>query len=462
MDYEELLRKKRIVFESSGFQIKDQDINQTLFPFQRDMVRYAVRKGKSAIFAETGLGKSAMQSEWSRIISERTGKPSLIVAPLSVAWQTMDDIKALLGYDIQYIKSTNEPLQQLNITNYERIDAIDPSVFGSVALDESSILKSFNSKTRQKLIDLFVETPYRSCYTATPSPNDISEIGNHAWFLGIMTEAEMKATFFMNRANKRTGEKWQLKGHAVEKFYQWLASWGMVIRKPSDIGYNDGNYILPKLNVIEKYVDTDYVPDGMLFSVGLSGLQERNQVRRETVQERCDKTIEIVSDSNDQFVVWCYLNEEADIMHKNIPGSVNVKGADSAEQKAKAFRAFRNGEFRVLITKPKIAGFGMNFQQCHNMVFVGLDDSMETFYQCIRREWRFMQTQPVNSYVVLDVAQKPILTNVKRKERTMKHMQEQLVNNAQQYTMEELTALSNEEDFIYNPTVEFQLPTFMR
>jgi len=462
MNYNELLAEKRIVFKSSGFVINNNDINQKLFKFQRDIVRYAIRKGKSAIFAETGLGKSAMQTEWSRIVQTETKKPALIIAPLSVAWQTIDDIKELLGIEIKYIKSSAETLAPINITNYERIDAFNPERFGSVALDESSILKSFNSKTRQQLTDMFYKTPYRSCYTATPSPNDMTEIGNHSWFLGIMTEAEMKATFFINRENQNTQDRWSIKSHAVNDFYRWLASWGMVIRKPSDIGYDDNGYILPELNIIPHYIDSGYVPEGMLFSVGLNGLNERNQVRRQTVEDRCNYAASLVNNSSEQFIVWCYLNDEANLMRKLISDSINVEGNDSPEWKAETFRDFRKGKFRVLVTKPKIAGFGMNFQQSWNSVFVGLDDSMETLYQCIRRQWRFMQKHNVDVNIVLDNAQMPILENVKRKERMMKQMQEELVRNAQQYTLDELSQLDNQDNFKYNPGVLFQLPKFMR
>ena len=461
MNYDDLLERKKIAFQSNGFKIKDEDVNQILHPFQRDLVRYQVAKGRSACFAETGLGKSPINYEVMRIQQMELKKPGLIFAPLSVAWQMIDDIGSLLGGEINYIKSSDEPLAKINITNYERLHKMDMRKFGAISLDESSILKSFNSKTRAYLTNQCIDNVYRNCYTATPSPNDIIEIGNHSWFLGIMSEPEMKATFFMNRENKETGEKWQIKGHAEDQFYKWLASWGLAVRKPSDLGYDDNGYILPKLNIIPHYIDTGYKQDNMLFNIGLNGLQERNTVRRETVLQRCNYASKIANESTEQFIVWCYLNDEANLMHKLIPESINIQGSDSAEDKALAFRNFKNKKFRVLITKPKIAGFGMNFQQSCNMIFVGLDDSMETIYQCIRRQWRFMQENQVNVHIVLAKAQKVILENVNRKEELMRIMQQKLVDNSKQYALEELGRITNTDKFTYNASVKFLLPSFM-
>jgi hypothetical protein len=461
MDYNKLLKKKRIIFESSGFKISDSDINPILHPFQRDLVRYQVAKGRSACFAETGLGKTPIDYETVRIQQQEIGKPALIFAPLSVAWQMMDDIKDLLDGKIIYQENSDGPLAPINVTNYERLHLFDMSKFGVVSLDESSILKALGSKTRRMLTEMCANVPYRNCYSATPSPNDIVEIGSHAEFLGIMSRAEMKASFFVNRENKQTGEKWTLKAWSENKFYRWLASWGMAVRKPSDLGRDDNGYILPKLNVMPKYIDAEYIPKGQLMSTGLSGLHQRNKVRRETLEQRCNHAAEIVNNSTEQFIVWCYLNDEANMMHKLIPGAINVQGSDSTLFKAETFRDFKHEKFRVLVTKPKIAGFGMNFQQSHNMVFVGLNDSMEAFYQCIRRQWRFMQTHQVNVYIVLAKIQRAILQNVRRKEEQMKIMQQKLINNSRQYALEELGKVTNKAQFVYNPQIKFQLPEFM-
>lgn len=460
--YDELLEKKRIVFESVGFKVSKEDVNPVLHPFQSDLTRYQVIKGRSACFADTGLGKSAINYEVTRLQQAQIKKPALIFAPLSVAWQMIDDIKELLDGEIQYVESNDDRLAPINITNYERLHKFDMRKFGVVSLDESSILKALNSKTRKALTEKCQFVPYRNCFSATPSPNDITEIGNHSEFLGIMTAPEMKATFFMNRENKATGEKWQLKGHSREKFYRWLASWGMAVRKPSDLGYDDNGYVLPKLNVIPHYIDTGYTPDGMLFSYGLNGLQQRNEVRRETITNRCNYAAEIVNQSTEQFIVWCYLNDEANLMKKLIPDSINVEGSDTTLFKANTFRDFKKGKFRVLITKPKIGAFGLNFQNSHNAVCVGMDDSMETLYQMIRRQWRYLQLHNVNFHIVLANAQRAILENVQRKERAMKYMQQKLVDNSRQYALEELELLDRKPEFEYNPNVTFELPLFMR
>jgi DNA modification methylase len=325
----------------------------------------------------------------------------------------------------------------INITNYEMIDKFDPSFFGAVVLDESSILKSLTGKTRSKLIEMFSGTPYRLCCTATPAPNDIAEIANHAEFLGIMSRVDMLATFFVH-----DDDGWRLKKHAKEPFFRWLASWGMSIKKPSDIGYTDDGYILPPLNISPQFIKTDVPPaDGMLFWNGLKGITERSRIRKETAEDRVHAVAEIVQRSDDQWILWCGMNDEANSLARLIPGSVNVQGSDSAEVKAASIEKFQDGKTRVLITKPKIAGFGMNFQNCHNMAFVGLSDSWEAYYQCVRRCWRFGQGNPVNVHIVLSDAEAPIYENVMRKEREAAEMSENLIENVREFEREEFSNL---------------------
>jgi len=461
MSYADLLDRKKIVFRATGFKIDDSDINPVLHPFQRDLVRYQVYKGASACFADTGLGKTAINYEVVRFQQQEVKKPALIFAPLSVAWQMIDDVQELLGGEIVYRKSSDEPLAAINITNYERVHRFDISKFGVVSLDESSILKALAGKTKKALIEKCSNVLYRNCYSATPSPNDIAEIGNHAWFLGIMSSPEMKSTFFVNRENKRTGDKWQLRAWSEAKFYRWLASWGMAVRSPSDLGYSNEGYELPKLNLVPHYIDSGYKQEGMLIQVALSGLNERNKVRRETIQQRCHYAANLANSNDEQWIVWCYLNNEANLMNKLIPGSVNVQGSNAPEYKAAMFKDFKQGKFRVLVTKPKIGAFGLNFQQSHNAVCVGLDDSMETLYQMIRRQLRYLQTHQVNFHIVMDTAQKVIFDNVQRKERKMKVMQQKLIENSEQYTKEEIQQIVK-ASFDYNPGVKFQLPEFMQ
>lgn len=427
-DYSTFLAGKVRVAQRVGFEILPDAINSVLFPFQSDLVRWSVRKGRAALFADTGLGKSFMQLEWARLIGERT----LIIAPLGVTRQTVGEGRKL-GIDVHYTRSGDDLTDGINITNYEMIQHFDPSQFGAVVLDESSILKGLDGKTRQLLTDMFVLTDYKLCCTATPAPNDIAEIANHAEFLGIMTRSDMLAMFFVH-----DDDGWRLKKHAEDAFYRWLASWAMSIKKPSDLGYDDTGYVLPALTIEPVWVRTDYVPDGMLFPVGLKGIQERTQVRKGTMADRVSRAADIVNNSTEQWIVWCGLNDEGHALMSSISGAVLMEGSQSPEEKLAAIEGFQDGTYRVLITKAKIAGFGLNMQHCHNMAFVGLSDSWEAFYQCIRRCYRFGQERPVNVHVILSDAEAPIYENVMKKEREAKRMSENLIGNVQQFERAEL------------------------
>jgi superfamily II DNA or RNA helicase len=435
-EYKEFLATKKLVFMDTGKGVDDADVHQMLFPFQRDLTRWALRKGRSAIFADTGLGKTLMQVEWARL----TGCNTLIVAPLSVARQTVREAKKI-GVDVEYVREQPEG-HGIFITNYEMIDKFDASKFGAIVLDESSILKSLDSKTRQKLIDMFSDVPYRLCCTATPAPNDISEIANHAEFLGIMSRVDMLACFFVHESNTKNAQGWRIKGHAVESFYKWMASWGMSVRRPSDLGYSDDGFDLPELSIDPLYVDAGYVPSDRLFLDEIKGIQDRARVRRETIGAKVEAAAKMVAESDEQWIVWCGLNAESDAMSKAIDGAVNVQGSDSLDYKSDRLEAFQAEEFRVLVSKPKIAGFGMNFQNCHNMLFVGLSDSWESYYQAIRRCYRFGQKNPVNVHIVLADIEKDIFTNVMRKEAQANVMSEELIKNVQQYEREEIEEAS--------------------
>ena len=439
-EYADFLTTKRLRVDNVGV-TEPGEVNPLLFPFQRDLVRWAVRKGRAALFADTGLGKTFMQLEWARLI----GTPTLIVAPLSVARQTIREASKL-GLDVVY--SRDGGVWPLTITNYEMLEHVDPAQFGAVVLDESSILKSLDGKTRRMLTEMFAKTPYRLACTATPAPNDIAEIGNHAEFLGIMSHAEMLSAFFVH-GSLGEGEKdgWRLKGHAEDAFFQWLASWGMAVRRPSDIGYDDEGFALPPLTIRPEFVATDYVPDGQLFFGGLKGVTDRAAVRKNTVSDRVRLAADLVNYSDDQWIVWHGLNAEGDALLAAIPGAVMVEGSQSPEAKAAALEAFQDGQYRVLITKPSIAGFGMNFQNAHRMAFVGLSDSWESYYQSIRRCWRFGQTHPVEAVVVLSDAESAIYENVMRKEEEAKVMQERLIEHVAAFERHELE--DRPDEFVY-------------
>jgi DNA modification methylase len=335
------------------------------------------------------------------------------------------------------------------------MDEFDPKQFDAVVLDESSILKSFDGSTRRKLIDMFQDTKYRLACTATPAPNDQAEIGNHSEFLGIATVNEMLAMFFVH-ANKvlytdvgdgrqvRTkkagsqGQEWRLKNHATGAFYKWMASWSISLRKPSDLGYSDDGYNLPDLNIDARFIDVDYKPDDQLFFTGLAGIQDRHKVRVATIEDRIREAVEIIDGGNEQWIVWCGLQSEADEICKVLDDYRQVQGSDTPEYKAECFEAFQDKKYRILVTKTKIAGFGMNFQQAHNMLFLGLSDSWEAYYQAIRRMYRFGQTEPVNVFIVLSEAEREIYTNVMQKEAVAKTMSAELIKHIRTYEEEEI------------------------
>jgi hypothetical protein len=403
--YTDFLATKRRVWQGDG--IDADGLPPMLFPWQAAIVKWALRKGRAAIFADCGLGKSFMQLAWAQALPCRV----LILAPLCVAEQTVDVIYARTPADAHGAK--------LVITNYERLEAFDASEFGGVVLDESSILKAFNGATRTRLIEMFQDTRYRLCCTATPSPNDIAELANHAEFLGLMTRPEFLATWFINVGT--TGKRgvhhgWRMKRHAVIPFYRWLSSWAMALRTPSDIGYDDTGFQLPPLEIRESIVESGRVGDMLFPELGMHGLSGRLSARRGSLELRVAATSDLVAQHGGTWLLWCGLNPESEALTKAIPGAVQVQGSDSYSEKVGAVQAFVRGDIRVLVSKPRILGFGLNFQHCHQMAFVGMSDSYEAYYQCIRRCWRFGQRDPVDAWIVVSEAERLVVENVRRKE----------------------------------------------
>lgn len=406
--YEEFLATKEIVDPPSGR--APRELHESLFPFQAAITRWAIRRGRAAIFADTGLGKTRMQIEWARHFGPRT----LIVAPLGVTQQTVEEA-AKMDVAIEY--ATSQPTSNgIYITNYERLQSFDALAWDGIVLDESSIIKDIASKTRERLIREWNPVPARLCCTATPAPNDIAELANHAEFLGVMTRPEMLATWFLHDEGA-TG--WRLKRHAESDFYKWLASWAMYVRRPSDIGFDDDGFDLPPLEITEQRVMVDWKPqNGMLFPQLAGGIQGRHAARRASLDARIEKSVDIIKERGGQWVVWCGLNDEATKIADALGDrAVNVEGKDAAHVKIERETAWRSGKVDVLVTKPTIFGYGMNWQHCHQMLFLGLGDSFEQYYQAIRRCWRFGQQRPVNAEIVLSDAEGRIADNVKRKEK---------------------------------------------
>lgn len=415
--YAEFLATKRRRTHPVGVSVAPGAVNPILHDWQQRIVEWTVHQGRAAIFADCGLGKTFMQLEWARLITDR----ALILAPLSVARQTVREADRL-GADVRYVRHGDDASGPgVWITNYEMLDHFDPATFGAVVLDESSILKNVDGRTRQRLTERLSHVPYRLACTATPAPNDVAELCNHAEFLGVMPRTEMLAAYFVH---DEIG--WRPKGHAIGPMYEWMATWSVAVRRPSDLGYDDNGYNLPALSISPVAVDVDIEADGQLFPTELGGVGGRSRVRRATLDARCDAAIELCRQPG-QWIVWCGLNDEADRIAASLPDAVNVEGSWSPDDKAEALEAFQDGVVRILVAKPSIAGFGMNFQNCHQMAFVGLSDSYEAYYQAIRRCWRFGQQHPVDVHVVVSALERQIVDNVRSKELIAADMAAQLV-----------------------------------
>lgn len=440
MDYEAFLASKRRVWMGDGIDTtEDGQLPAKLFPWQAAIVKWALRKGRAAIFADCGLGKSFMQLAWARALPCRV----LILAPLCVAEQTVGEGQKL-GVPVMYARRQDDvpDTQQIVITNYERLDNFDQSAFGGVVLDESSILKAFDGQTRTKLIQTFAKTRYRLCCTATPSPNDISELANHAEFLGLMTRPEFLATWFIRVGTgirTVTHHGWRMKRHAVGPFYRWLASWAIALRSPADLGYDDAGFALPPLSIRERITESGRVADALFPELGLYGLSGRLAARRGSLDVRIAEAADLAANDG-AWLLWCGLNDESAALAKAIPDAVEVKGSDSYSEKVGAVQSFVNGDTRVLVSKSKILGFGLNFQHCHQMAFVGMSDSYEAYYQCIRRCWRFGQISPVDAWIIVSEAERLVVENVKRKEAAADDLSRDLMAHMADFEREELAS----------------------
>jgi superfamily II DNA or RNA helicase len=452
VDYQEFLKAKQKMIVDSGKEVDDTEINPHLFDYQHDIVKWALKKGKSAVFAGTGLGKTRIQLAWADLVGGRV----LIFAPLAVACQTVQEGKEI-GIEVNLCKENADVKDGINITNYDRMERFDLSRFDGIVLDESSILKSQTGKTRNWLIENCSDIPYKLCCTATPAPNDYMELGNHSEFLGCMTEMEMLAMFFIHDGGDTA--KWRLKKHAVKVFWEWVASWAVMMVNPADLGYDGSQFILPKLNITQQEVKTE-VTTGSLFAVEAKTLQERQQARRDSLKERVAACAEIVNNSDEQFLVWCNLNVESELIAKSIPDSVEVCGSDTPEHKTESMIGFSEKRIRVLVSKPSICGFGMNWQQCHNMIFVGLSDSFEQYYQAVRRCWRFGQKSEVNVYVITADTEGAVVANIQRKERDFEDMLHGMIAATQNITAQNIKRTGRNQK-TYNPIVKMELPDWL-
>jgi hypothetical protein len=435
-EYQEFLQSKTITDEPSGL-VTIPRLNPMLFDFQRDIVAWALRRGRAAIFADCGLGKSPMQLEWAQRVADHTERPVLIVAPLAVSSQTIREGEKF-GIYVERLKSDVFG-PSVYITNYEQLHKANPEQFAGIVLDESSILKSYTGKYRTDLVENWGRIPYRLACTATPAPNDFMELGNHAEFLGSMTRTEMLSMFFVHDGGET--QKWRLKGHAEAEFWKWICSWAVMIRKPSDLGYDDGKFILPELRMHQITVETTNTGD-CLFAMEAQTLQERQKARKDSTQDRVAKCADIINGDTEPWLIWCNLNDESAAIKSAVDGAVEVKGSDKPESKESALLGFSAGEFSRLVTKPKIAGHGMNWQHCNNVAFVGLSDSYEQFYQAVRRCWRFGQTKPVDCYIITADTEGAVVKNIERKEQDAERMAANMVEHMHSINEENIKGTS--------------------
>jgi ERCC4-related helicase len=428
MTYTEFLKSKQMQAECSGFDVDINFLNPNAFDWQKSVVKWALKKGKCALFEDCGLGKTLQQLMWADMVCRHTGGSVLILAPLAVAKQTKREGEKF-GIDVTICRGQQDVKKGINIANYEMLEHFDTSAFMGVVLDESSILKSCMGKTKLAIINAFKDTPYKLCCTATPSPNDFMELGNHAEFLGIMSQTEMLSTFFVHDGGDTA--KWRLKGHAENKFFEWVASWACCMTSPADLGFDATGYDLPELKIVEHIVKTNDLEDtdGQILLVPQTSLDlnERRNARKQSINERVKIAAEIANSYDGQSLVWCDLNDESTALTQSINNAVEVKGADSDAHKTDTMLDFANGGVKVLVSKPKIAGWGMNWQNCNNVIFVGLSDSFESYYQAVRRCWRFGQTKPVTVHIIVSDKEGAVKANIERKQANAQRMTSELV-----------------------------------
>jgi DNA modification methylase len=441
-EYQDFLASKRPQSHACGFTVDF--LNPALYPHARAVTRWAIKKGRAAVFGGCGTHKTGIQGCWSEEITRREQKPILGFAPLVVADQTVHDLKRDYNIDVALCESMADIRPGINITNYEKLDRFsDPSAFCGVFLDESSILKSHTGKYRQELTRWASGLQYRLCCTATPSPNDHVELGTHAEFLGVMRREEMLATFFVHDGGKTSD--WRLKGHAKDEFWKWVSTWAMAFQKPSDIGFSDEGFELPPLNIKTIVVESP-VLDGYLFPVEANTLSEQREAKRKSIGSRVGQIADIVNASPDQWLIFSQLNDESEAVTKAIPDAVEITGSDKTELKRSALLGFLAGKIRVISSKAKIVGFGLNLQCCWNIILAGIDHSHEAMYQLIRRCWRFGQTHPVTVYALMSEAERGIWANLQRKEAQDKERMRGMIKHMESEMKRELSDAQPERE----------------
>lgn len=462
--YADFLAAKRISDPATGF-ASPPEMPAFMSPHQRDITRWALRRGRAAIFAGTGLGKTACELVYGSEVAALTGKPVLLLAPLGVTSQHVDEAVKWSVPGVALVRSPADftPDVRIGVTNYAKLDRFDMSRFGGVILDESSILKAHDGKTRARLIEACSQIPFRLCATATPAPNDFMELGEHAEFLGVMSSSEMLAMFFVHDGGET--QKWRIKGHAQDEFWRWMASWSVMLRAPSDLGYSDEGYVLPPLVTKQHVVSVEYqsnIDTGTLFPIAARTMKERIGARRASVDDRCKLAADIIlqDTSTDPWIIWCGLNDEQAEIGRLLKGRcISITGSMTDDQKESALREWLRGDKPGLISKLSIFGFGLNFQRCNRMIMVGMNDSFEQVYQGLRRCWRFGQTRPVTAHFIASELEGAVVSNIRRKEADAEHMAEQMVRHMADISSAELRGqVRDKSGYVARPV---PLPAFM-
>lgn len=458
--YAEFLARKTRRAESVGF---DADVaSDYLFPFQSVLTSWALRRGRAAIFAATGLGKTRMELEWAYRVSVHASSRVLILAPLAVAGQTVAEGERI-GVRVKHCRDGSEVDHGITVTNYDRLHRFDPSIFAGIVLDESSCIKHQDSKTLATMLDAFSTTPYRLSATATPAPNDYTELGTQAEFLGVATRSEMLAEFFVHDGGET--QAWRLKRHAQREYWQWVASWAALVRTPADLGFDDEAYQLPPIEITQHVIKADLedvFATGRLFVAEAGDLSERRDARRASLRKRVENCAAVVNAEPDEpWIVWGDLNAETEALTKAIPGAVEVRGPDSIDVKEDRLARFARGEIRVLVSKPSICGWGLNWQHCARMAFVGVTDSWEAYHQAIRRVWRFGQTRPVHVHVFASEAEGSVVENLRRKEADAANLAEQLSAETRDAVRTSVLGQTRHAQ-IYAPASGMTIPAWLR
>lgn len=460
MSYSALVARKLSTVPPTGLP-EVPPLPDSLFPHQKALTAWAIKRGRCAIFADTGLGKTRIQVEWADAVQKYTDGAVLILAPLAVAAQTVKE-GAAVGVNVNLCRAPGDLKHGINITNYDRLHKFNPASFTGIVLDESSCIKHHDTQTLAHLLTAFRNTPFKLCASATPAPNDWTELGTHAEFLGICSRVEMLSEYFCHDGAET--QVWRLKGHAQGAFWRWVSTWGAMVRKPSDLGYDDSAYALPPLKVHEHIIASDHAEAnaaGMLFQFEAATLSERRSARRASMTHRVAECAALVNADKKHWVVWCDLNAESDALTAAIDGAVEIRGSQDADTKEQILLDFAAGKIRVLVSKPSITGFGLNWQHCSRMAFVGVTDSFESYYQAVRRCWRFGQKKPVNVHLFVSELEGAVLANLKRKEADAKAMGDMLSAETLAAVKDSVLGLTRETN-PYDPALRIAAPAWLQ